>query len=187
MREDRLTPGQVTGPTIQRLQDELSAWIERQFANWQSVRLAGPKVIRDPIHQFIRLEPHEVGVLDTPIVQRLRHIHQTALTFLVYPGANHSRLEHSLGTLSSAQSMLEAIAWTQQLDERIRVHVRLAALLHDVGHVLFSHLGESVLAERFPEVARGLQDEPYHGQPRFFGEAAVGEALAYLIINSPPF
>lgn len=129
-----------TGPGIKKLQDQVSAWVEQQFRGWIPTVVKTPKVVRDPIHQFIWLEPYEVAIWDTPVVQRLRHIHQTALAYLVYPGANHTRFEHSLGTVEVAQRMLDAIARWHTVDEGVRVHVRLAALLHDVGHVLFSHL-----------------------------------------------
>lgn len=53
--------------------------------------------IRDPLYGFIRVSAQEREILDLPAVQRLRHIHQLALTMLVYPGATHRRFEHSLG------------------------------------------------------------------------------------------
>ncbi|ADQ14048.1 hypothetical protein [Halanaerobium hydrogeniformans] len=60
--------------------------------------------IRDPIHIFIKLSSEERKVLDSPQFQRLRYIHQLALTYLVYPGATHNRFEHSLGTMELAST-----------------------------------------------------------------------------------
>ena len=57
--------------------------------------------VRDPVHQFVRFDDQERGVIDSPPVQRLRHIHQLATTYLVYPGATHRRFEHSLGVWNS--------------------------------------------------------------------------------------
>jgi hypothetical protein len=62
--------------------------------------------IRDPIHNFIRLDDEERSVLDSRPFQRLRHIHQLALTYLVYPGATHRRFEHSLGVMELATRIL---------------------------------------------------------------------------------
>src|ERR1700731_2913609 len=58
--------------------------------------------IRDPIHVFVRLDSDERAILDARPFQRLRHIHQLALTYLVYPGATHKRFEHSLGVMELA-------------------------------------------------------------------------------------
>ncbi|MGD2114546.1 MAG: hypothetical protein PVG07_05830 [Acidobacteriota bacterium] len=65
--------------------------------------------IRDPIHTFIRLHSDERRVLDSRPVQRLRHIHQLAMTFLVYPGASHKRFEHSLGVMELATRIFDTI------------------------------------------------------------------------------
>lgn len=176
----------ATGATIRLLQDQLSAWVDEQFESWGPAR-GQPKVVRDPIHDFIWLEPHEVAIWDTPVLQRLRYIHQTALTYLAYPGANHTRLDHSIGTLEVSQRMLEAISRWHSVDEGTRVHVRLAALLHDVGHVLLSHLGESIVDAQFPAILHALKREPYDGIPRFFAGVALGETLAFLIITSDSF
>ena len=58
--------------------------------------------IVDPIHDFITVYPHELGLVDSPVFQRLRRIRQLAGAHLVYPGAQHSRFEHSLGTMHIA-------------------------------------------------------------------------------------
>ena len=62
--------------------------------------------IRDPIHNFILIETEERKILDSRPFQRLRHIHQLAMTYLVYPGATHRRFEHSLGVMELAVSSL---------------------------------------------------------------------------------
>jgi uncharacterized protein len=100
--------------------------------------------IRDPIHQFIDLAPDERKAIDTRCFQRLRGIKQLAMTYLVYPGTQHTRFEHSLGVCDVAARLAEEI----ELDEEEVKVVRAAALLHDVGHGPFSHVSENVLDDR---------------------------------------
>ncbi|HEY5705276.1 MAG TPA: HD domain-containing protein [Terrimicrobiaceae bacterium] len=97
--------------------------------------------VRDPIHGFIRLRGRECDLVDTPVFQRLRRVHQLAMAFMVYPGALHTRFDHTLGVTEVAGRMCERLRVD---DDHTRV-VRLAALLHDLGHGPFSHVSESVL------------------------------------------
>ena len=101
--------------------------------------------IVDPIHDFIRVHDTELKIIDSPIFQRLRRIRQLSGAHLTYPSAQHSRFEHSLGVMhiagQAAISLKEkGFLKTDQIQE-----IRLAALLHDVGHGPFSHLFEEVL------------------------------------------
>ncbi len=68
------------------------------------------KVIRDAVHGFVSLDRHEVALLDSPLVQRLRHIHQNGLAYFVYPTMIHTRLDHSLGVLYVANRMIETLS-----------------------------------------------------------------------------
>ena len=107
--------------------------------------------IRDPIHRRIIVDEAEVAVLDHPWVQRLRHIRQLGFVSVVYPGGIHDRFQHSLGVMHLAGECLRQLidsapaAWQgydqSDLDYAWRV-VRLAGLLHDVGHAPFSHTSE---------------------------------------------
>ncbi|ACV24573.1 HD domain-containing protein [Methanocaldococcus fervens] len=90
------------------------------------------KVIRDSIHKDIYLSEDELKVVDSEEFQRLRNIKQTGLTYLVYPSANHTRFEHSLGTMFIASKIAEKIGVDVEL-------TRVSALLHDIGHPPFSH------------------------------------------------
>lgn len=99
------------------------------------------KLIRDSVHGNLYLDEFEIKLVDKPQMQRLRRIKQLGFTYLVYPGANHSRFEHSIGTLHIASQ----IADTVELDDTEKKMVRSAALLHDVGHGPFSHVSEGVL------------------------------------------
>src|SRR5512136_1693479 len=104
--------------------------------------------IVDPIHDFITLYPHEIRLVDSPIFQRLRRIRQLAGAHLVYPGAQHSRFEHSLGTLHIAGQAANVLEEKGCLDSNDSKNIRIAALLHDIGHGPFSHLFEEVLQKK---------------------------------------
>jgi HD superfamily phosphohydrolase len=100
------------------------------------------EVIRDPLWDNIRLDRPALLALDTPTVQRLRYIRQVGHTFLVYPGATHSRFEHALGAYHLTRRALAALDEMGQLTadmEEDCLAVRMAALLHDIGHYPFSH------------------------------------------------
>lgn len=94
--------------------------------------------VRDPIHDYIHLDALGKELVDAPRVQRLRRIHQLGTGSLVYPGANHTRFEHSLGAYHLAGVAARAL----QLSEDDRKAVQAAALLHDVGHGPFSHTSD---------------------------------------------
>ena len=114
--------------------------------------------IRDPIHNFIRLNSDERAVLDSRPLQRLRHIHQLALTFQVYPGASHKRFEHSLGVMELATRAFDVITNPNNVTDKVRARfpelrgleklgywrkaLRMAALCHDIGHLPYSHAAE---------------------------------------------
>ena len=117
------------------------------------------KVIRDPLWNNIRVEPLALRLIDTPAFQRLRYVRQLGLAFLVYPGASHSRFEHALGTYSLARralSLLEERGDLRDVGESACADVRIAALLHDIGHYPFSHALEEIGALNHEEVARPL-------------------------------
>src|SRR5262245_56470466 len=114
--------------------------------------------IRDAIHVFVRLDTHEREVLNSRPFQRLRHIHQLALTYLLYPGATHRRFEHSLGVMELAGRVFDVITNPLNVNNDVArglipVHdlaywrraLRLAALMHDTGHLPFSHAAEAEL------------------------------------------
>lgn len=99
--------------------------------------------VRDAVHGLILLAPTEWAVIDTRAFQRLRGVGQLAMTHLVYPGARHSRAEHCMGACHVAGRLCEAVNRRSglQLDT---ARVRLAALVHDIGHGPFSHVSEFV-------------------------------------------
>jgi HD superfamily phosphohydrolase len=128
--------------------------------------------IRCPVHGFIPINDWERAIIAQPAFQRLRRIRQLAWTDLVYPGAMHTRFEHSLGVMHVVTRLYEAIVqrsaellkselgYTQEGLDRHKTLVRLTALLHDLGHGPFSHAAEELLPVRDDGTAR-FQHEDY--------------------------
>ena len=106
--------------------------------------LTGFKVIHDSVHGSVRVWDLYLKLLERPEMQRLHHVHQLGLAHLVFPGANHTRLEHSLGTFFIAGKMATSLG----LDDHEIEEVLAAALLHDLGHPPFSHTLETVIRDR---------------------------------------
>lgn len=104
--------------------------------------------IVDPIHDFIRIYEPEIKIIDSPIFQRLRRIRQLAGAHLVYPSAQHSRFEHSLGVTHLAGQAATVLKDKGFLNSDDVANLRLGGLLHDIGHGPFSHLFEEVLQKR---------------------------------------
>ncbi len=112
--------------------------------------MAGRKrysVVRDPVHGDIYLTHEELRLLDTPEMQRLRGVRQLGSANLVFPGAVHTRFEHSIGTVHVAQKLIDSVNLSFELDpagtlavgeEEARV-IRIAGLIHDVTHVPHGH------------------------------------------------
>jgi len=99
------------------------------------------KLIKDPVHGYIEVSSEELQVVDARAVQRLRRISQLPFVYLVYPGARHSRFDHSLGCMHLAGEFAKSLGLEEY---RVRV-LRIAGLLHDVGHTPYSHLFETIL------------------------------------------
>jgi len=99
------------------------------------------KTIQDTVHGMIKLEDWQVSIIDTPQFQRLRRIKQLGFANLVYPGANHTRFEHSLGTMHLAKILAKKL----EMDDEVIV----SALLHDISHPPFSHSSERIMRTYF--------------------------------------
>ncbi len=104
--------------------------------------------IIDPIHDFVRVYDNELKIIDTPIFQRLRRIRQLSGAHLIYPGAQHTRFEHSLGVMHIASMAGQALAEKGIVSSDDIQNLRLAGLLHDIGHGPFSHLFEEIFEEK---------------------------------------
>ena len=107
--------------------------------------ISATQEFRDPVHGLVKLTDLEVKIIDQLPFQRLRGIRQLAMAHLVYPGALHTRFDHSIGTLHAASRILDRVAAPEHLCYDDIVNVRLAALLHDIGHGPFSHVSEYLL------------------------------------------
>ena len=119
--------------------------------------MIGRHSIRIPVHGFVELDEWEWDIVNHPVFQRLRRIRQLAFSEHIYPGSTHTRFEHSLGVMHVATKMFDVLIRKQGglLGDRLKFNndafgrcrtlVRLAALLHDVGHAPLSHSGEDLM------------------------------------------
>lgn len=160
-----------------------------------------PKIFNDPVWGTLELLPWEIALMDSPFLQRLRGVRQLGFAHYVFPGAVHDRLEHSRGVLEAADRMLsrlgrnakhrrhygqtcdEAIPETE--DEDIYV-VRLAALLHDVGHGPFSHAIEPIIEELYEDEFKAVGNvlrEAFDG----VGSLSASEILAAMLLLTNAF
>ena len=150
--------------------------------------------IRDPVFGFIRINEWERDIIDHWVFQRLRRIRQLAWTDMVYPGATHTRFEHSLGVMHIATQMFDSIVakdqdflkselgFTEYGLQRDRVLVRLASLLHDVGHAPFSHAGEDLMPTKPSKSATTKQETYKHEE---YSEAAIRYLMKDVIEEHP--
>ena len=113
------------------------------------------KFIRDSVYGDINLNDFEVRIMDMPQFQRLRRIKQLGLISLIYPGATHTRFEHSVGTMNLGSKLAEELGLTGDEIELIRA----SALLHDIGHGPFSHVSEGVLSFPHEELTKFVVKE----------------------------
>ncbi|MCL1931958.1 MAG: HD domain-containing protein [Treponema sp.] len=161
------------------------------------------KIIADPLIGYIHLNSMEVAIIDTPLFQRLRNISQLGLAYMVYPSLNYSRFEHSLGVLGYLNKLIiQIIDNYNKKNDNVRLEsiieknehsLRLAALLHDIGHCLFSHC-----SERFLSNLTGVNITPSISYPsatsiieifknHFNKEIPLAEILTISIIGTKEF
>ncbi|HXF43298.1 MAG TPA: HD domain-containing protein, partial [Pyrinomonadaceae bacterium] len=130
---------------------------------------------RDAVHNLIRIPTdNEAGkllarLIDSPEVQRLRRIRQLGLAYFAYQSAEHSRFTHSLGAYHFATRIIERLSKRHQIDEEQALSVRVAALLHDVGHGPFSHVMESII---------GFHHEDYTVSAILDNQTVIGRLLS---------
>jgi hypothetical protein len=101
--------------------------------------------IKDPVHGYVYITENEKEIIDSYTVQRLRRLRQLAGAEYVYPGANHTRFEHSVGVMYLAGRVVENPNISKYISEEDAEMVKIAAVLHDVGHGPFSHVFEHLL------------------------------------------
>jgi HD domain len=157
------------------------------------------KVIHDNLWGTVRFTWRELALIDSPIMQRLRDIHQTGLAFHVYPSARHTRFEHSLGAVTIASRVFDALLHRQRSEIRdvvkalwgktedpdipilrLKQELRLAALLHDTGHSLYSHTSELVYEKLLPLVEASKELSLFLGKQK-----GAGEVLSFCFALTP--
>ncbi len=125
----------------------------------------GPRTIRDPLWNTIRLDPTAARIVDTAAFQRLRYIRQLGLAHLVYPGASHTRFDHALGvyhlTVTALRLFRERGATPPEAFEGEEL-IPYAALLHDIGHYAFSHALEELEPEHVPADHEAVAERFFH-------------------------
>jgi HD superfamily phosphohydrolase len=149
LRDDERPPAAEAARTAQAILLDL---IQRRAAGKRIARgrpwESRPHVLRDPVHGDIRLSEDEYQILNTKEMQRLRWIRQLGLTSMVFHGAEHSRLSHSVGCVFVLEKMLSTMedAAGVRVDPELRSMARLFALVHDVPHIAFGHTLEDEFA-----------------------------------------
>ncbi len=173
--------------TIESVKDKVDEFVQKYLEDEYVKQIPfykEGKVIHDALWGTQYIKPHELVILDTPLLQRLRQIKQTGFTYLIYPSSLHTRFEHTLGVLSQASKMIEALKREPKYQEMIQPYedtIRLAALLHDVGHGPFSHT-----SEEFYRYCDDFKILLYHPESPFSGWTPH-ELLSCLIITSKTF
>lgn len=150
-----------------------------------------PKEINDPLWGTIKIDPLEVILLDSPILQRLRLIRQLGVVHWVYPAAAHSRFEHTLGVLHQSQQLINAINQAAILEQNVepiidakrRGIVRACAILHDIGHTIFSHVSEHAVMKRVDITSALTEFKRKNGIEKI----QLSELTAFYIVGSPAF
>jgi uncharacterized protein len=174
------------------LEDRVEDFVRWLFDGFQTVTPRGSKVINDALLGNQYFTRPEIAVIDSPLLQRLKKIRQTGLVFQVFPSATHTRFEHCLGACTLAERCFKAILDRFSVEfpsEKLPVsedrlngdlaHLRMAALLHDVGHGLCSHSSEQIY-----EVLTDLQE--FKKKPAYANNAP-GEILSYLVVKTKVF
>ncbi len=166
------------------------AFVERLMTAYTPQHFSQNKVIHDCVWGTVAFYPWEIQIIDSPLLQRLRRINQLGLAVVAYPSATHTRFEHTLGVVAVVSKMISGINQVESagVDNTKRETIppsdirklRLAALLHDVGHCFFSHLSETIYG-KYPDM------QALKSGFDIFSGAQPHEMFAYIIVNTPSF
>jgi HD superfamily phosphohydrolase len=176
----------LTSEWLQKLLDKIRGSAPLEFR---------PKQVNDPVWGTVELLPWEVALLDTPLLQRMRGVRQLGLAQLVFPGASHGRLEHIIGVVGAIEEATRALSrqidrWNRNnkhqqippITDGDRHAIRLAGLLHDVGHGPFSHALEPVLEIDAPLGSISTSTDKWRPELKAMREL-LSESYA---LNKPP-
>ena len=176
-------------PEILAFINKIEDYVSHNLTSNVNISTEHGKFIHDAVWGTTFYYPWEVAILNVPILQRLRDIHQTGLAFLVYPTASHTRFDHTLGVVAIVDKLIDNINkknlydhGTEPIGEQDRVTLRLAALLHDIGHGPFSHVSENVYGKmpEFLKIKKWI-NKKYQVTPK------PHEILSFMIASSSKF
>lgn len=178
-------------------------YVQRMIADSDAGKLSrAPKVIKDNTWGMIEVDWMSVRLLDSPILQRLRAIKQLGFSYLTYPSAEHSRFIHSLGMYAVVSRFLDAMSRQPEEDEErdgirlypvkenLRTDLLHAAILHDCGHLPFSHVTESALMgdpQQFVCGTSSVDDFIFAAQDLLKHKVHFAEAMSLAYILNPRF
>ena len=189
---------------LNALTQEVDKWVSKYICSYKPRPISSNKVIKDPVWGMTGLTPLEISILDSPLLQRLRRIHQTGLVYLTYPAALHTRFDHSIGMLHCATLIIDSINRKYKSSGKSipfsdieEQEIRLASLLHDIGHTALSHLTEGIFsnystiirAKKELEERKGIRPKNHE-----FLSAVIVRTSSFLCmldeainVNHPPF
>lgn len=188
----------AAGPSLlSRYQADVEAYVKTLLEPYiealkgRKVGSIGIKEINDPVWGTLTLLPHEVIVLDSPLVQRLSRIRQLGVAHFVYPAGIHTRLSHSLGTLHQIDRLVESMnknssstESTGLISDAMRHTLRLTALCHDIGHGVMSHVIENALVNN--EACEDLRQE-FRVSKGKDAKVQLSEMAVHFMLASPSF
>lgn len=171
-----------------QLIEKIEEFITTIFEGFTSKKVRDHKVIHERVWGSNIYFEHEIAILDSPLIQRLRQIHQTGLVFFTYPSALHTRFDHTLGCMSLVPRLVKRLKERESktgivINDNPRTgdlaSLRMAALLHDCGHAFFSHVSEEYYQWDIELLKILSRDQFTHCKPH--------EILSYLIVKSKAF
>lgn len=146
----------IKNKSVVEFKDRIEKYVSDLLLDYKPAKVRNRKVLHEAIHGSCIFYEHEITILDSPLLQRLRRIHQNGLAYLTYPTSVHSRFDHTIGVVSVLSDYVDAIN-TNLDSEQIKdlfiskdpyngdyANLRMAALLHDCGHSFFSHTSEKL-------------------------------------------
>lgn len=173
---------------IKKITGEIEDFVEWIFQHHEDSSRPVSKVIHDAVWGTHRYEDFEIALINSPLIQRLRHIHQTAYTYLTYPSTQHTRFEHTLGVTAQVGNLFKALherfkhassSKERLLDDGLYRTLRVAAILHDSAHGALSHTSEEIYG-KYEEIRLLKKYDP-------FKNAGPAEILTYLLLDTDGF